>query len=161
MKKLNNPHTSDPLSVSEGAAGEQLSIAALPDLAALYSIRLRQSELADLFGVTRACVNGWLKRGWITADAIGRIDPAKAVRQLLSRTDASKVRAKFLASAFEEVNDARRIASQARIELGQAREANLALHAELETLRQRAADAEALAEQMSARLFELEGAGSD
>ena len=65
--------------------------------------RLRPAELARLLGVSRQTVSEWLKAGKTRLGADGRIDPRKAVADVLRTSDPARLRARVLAPLVEEV----------------------------------------------------------
>ena len=70
-------------------------------------IRVRPSELARLFGVTKQAVSSWIKEGKIQLGVDGRIDPRKAIQQLLAHGDPSRLRVSFLRPFVDEINATR------------------------------------------------------
>jgi len=65
--------------------------------------RLRPAELARLLGVSRQTVHVWLKAGKATLGADGRLDPRKAVADVLKAGDPARLRARVLAPFAEEI----------------------------------------------------------
>jgi hypothetical protein len=72
------------------------------------NLRVRPAELARMLGVTRQSVSQWIQTGKLTLGADGRVDPAKATRQVIENSDPSRLRARVLRSAVEDVGTLRR-----------------------------------------------------
>ncbi|MBL8376999.1 MAG: hypothetical protein JNM79_03960 [Burkholderiales bacterium] len=66
--------------------------------------RLRPAELARLLGISRQSVHAWIVAGKIRLGADGRIDPRRAVADVLRTSDPAKLRARVLAPFAEEVS---------------------------------------------------------
>ena len=71
-------------------------------------IRVRPSELARLFGVTKQAVSSWIKEGKIQLGFDQRIDPRKAIQQLLANGDPSRLRLAFLRPFVAEIEAAQK-----------------------------------------------------
>jgi hypothetical protein len=65
--------------------------------------RLRPAELARLLGVSRQSVHAWIGAGKVRLGADGRIDPRKAVADVLKASDPARLRARVLAPFAEEI----------------------------------------------------------
>ena len=74
----------------------------LPAALDAYALRMRPSELARLLGVSRQAVHEWVKHKRIALGPDGRVDPRRAVLQLLTTGDPGKLRSKV----FEPVSRA-------------------------------------------------------
>jgi hypothetical protein len=72
------------------------------------NLRVRPAELARMLGVSRQSVSQWIQIGKVTLGADGRVDPAKATRQVIDNSDPSRLRARVLRSAVEDVGTLRR-----------------------------------------------------
>jgi hypothetical protein len=72
------------------------------DPAQLTKLRVTQAELARMFGVSRECVSQWVKKGVVVAGPDGRIDPHRAVSDVMKKTDPARLRAKI----FKQTGDA-------------------------------------------------------
>lgn len=68
-----------------------------------FSIRVRPSELAKLLGCTKQAVSIWIREGKISLGADGRVDPRKAVAQLLRNTDPGRLRARILQPLVRDI----------------------------------------------------------
>lgn len=79
------------------------------DLGELTSgIRVRPAQLARLCGVSKQAVSGWIKRGLITLGPDGRVDPTKAARDLVTRSDPGRLRARVFKDIVDDVGGLRR-----------------------------------------------------
>jgi hypothetical protein len=72
------------------------------------NLRVRPAELARMLGVSRQSVSQWIQTGKVTLGADGRVDPAKATRQVIDNSDPGRLRARVLRSAVEDVGTLRR-----------------------------------------------------
>ena len=135
----------------DSAAAVQLGLPELPAVASLYRIRLRPAEFARLLGVAKSSVTSWTHRGIVRVGVDGRLDPALAIKTLLSRPDAGRLRSRFLAEAFEEFDELRRERDAARALAARVPE----LERELAAAIARAADADGAGDAMAARVFEI------
>jgi hypothetical protein len=72
------------------------------------NLRVRPAELARMLGVSRQSVSQWIQTGKVTLGADGRVDPAKATRQVIDNSDPGRLRARVLRSAVEDVGSLRR-----------------------------------------------------
>jgi len=118
----------------------------------LLRIRVRPAQFSRLIGASKQSVSRWIREGVILVSPIdGTLDPAQATAALLRRTPPHKMRSMMLRTAAEELQGLR--AEAAKVP-ALAREA-AALRGEVEGLRQRAVDAEGLADVLSGRVFEL------
>lgn len=68
-----------------------------------YNLRVLRSELARMLGVSKPTVSEWVKAGWITLGADGRIDPRQAVASLLRHRDPARIRSKVLAPLISDI----------------------------------------------------------
>lgn len=68
-----------------------------------YNLRVLRSELARMLGVSKPTVSEWVKAGWITLGADGRIDPRQAVASLLRHRDPARIRSKVLAPLIADI----------------------------------------------------------
>ncbi len=78
------------------------------DVAAMLrqGIRVSQAEFARMVGVSRAAVTEWKKAGLIDVGPDGKLNPAKAARQLSERADPARLRAPLLRQAMESTSAA-------------------------------------------------------
>ena len=94
-----NTHTQEP-----AAAGASTS-APLPfepaDLA--QGVRVTQADFARMTGVSRQTVSQWVKLGKIrSVYPDGRLDPARAAREVIKNTEPGKLRARLFKVAAED-----------------------------------------------------------
>lgn len=79
------------------------------DLGELTSgIRVRPAQLARMCGVSKQAVSGWIRRGLITLGPDGRVDPTKAARDLVTRSDPGRLRARVFRDIVDDVGALRR-----------------------------------------------------
>lgn len=72
------------------------------------NLRVRPAELARMLGVSRQSVSQWIQTGKVTLGADGRVDPAKATREVIDNSDPARLRARVLRSAVDDVGTLRR-----------------------------------------------------
>jgi hypothetical protein len=88
--------------------------AALPFAPAeLLRVRVLPAEFARMLGVNRSTVSRWISRGTITPAADGRVDPQRAMRQLLRHGNPGQLRARLVRQAFGDLADLRAEAARA------------------------------------------------
>lgn len=68
-------------------------------------LRVRPAELARLWQVSKQAVSQWIKKGIITPHPDGSISPKKAMKQYLANTDGTRMRANFMKTITNEVDD--------------------------------------------------------
>lgn len=85
----------------------QQSLCGLPDAPELLRVRIQPAQFARALNVSKQSVSRWVRDGWITLGADGRLDPAVAIGQLLRRCDPGRLRARWLRQAVGEVQDLR------------------------------------------------------
>ncbi|MFN3544937.1 MAG: hypothetical protein ACK4UX_08820, partial [Thiobacillus sp.] len=85
----------------------QASLSGLPDAPELLRIRILPAQFARVLGVSKQSVSRWVKDGWVTLGADGRLDPTVAVNQLLRRCDPGRMRARWLRQAVGDIQDLR------------------------------------------------------
>lgn len=71
----------------------------LEDLAAM---RVRPADFAKMMNVSRQTVSQWIKQGKCVLGADGRLDPHQAAKQVIAKSDPTKLRARILRTATEE-----------------------------------------------------------
>lgn len=71
----------------------------------LLATRVKPAAFAKICGVSRQSVSQWIRKGWITRAPDGLIDPVAATRQLLRRTDPSRLRARVLREATASLGE--------------------------------------------------------
>lgn len=82
---------------------EQASLSCVMDSPELLRVRLLPAQFARAMGVSKQSVSRWVRDGWVTPGADGRIDPQKAIAQLLRSCDPGRLRARWLRQAVDEV----------------------------------------------------------
>lgn len=65
-------------------------------------LRVQPAQFARMVGVSRQTVSCWIRDGKVTLGADGRLDPAKAARQVVENSDPSRLRARVLKAATED-----------------------------------------------------------
>lgn len=105
--------TAAPDSVDQPPSPAQQSLSGLLDQSALLKVRILPAQFARALGVSKQSVSRWLKDGWITLSADGRLDPPVAIGQLLRRCDPGRLRARWLRQAITDVQTLREAAAQA------------------------------------------------
>lgn len=93
--------------VDQQAGNPQQSLSCLPDLQNLMRVRILPAQFARAMGVSKQSTTRWVRDGWITLGADGRLDPTVAIGQLLRRCDPGRLRARWLRQAVGEVQDLR------------------------------------------------------
>lgn len=95
----------------------------------LVSMRVRPADFARMCKVSRQAVSKWVERGVITLGPDGLLDPVKAGREVLARTDPARLRARVFRDAFKDVDtlraDRKRLQAEneaLRLELSEQRE---------------------------------------
>jgi len=79
----------------------------------LLRVRVRQADFARMLGVDKATVCRWVQKGVITLGADGRVDPQRAMQQLLRSGDPGRIRARIVRQAFADMGDLRAQAAMA------------------------------------------------
>ena len=81
-------------------APDSLKPSTLPfDPADLVAMRVLPAQYSRMVGVSKQCVSGWIKRGIVNLGPDGKLDPAVASRQVIERTDPTKLRARVFRQA--------------------------------------------------------------
>lgn len=99
--------TSDQNIGQEPSDAGQASLSGLPGATELLKIRILPAQFARALGVSKQSVSRWIRDGWVTVSADGRLDPTVAVAQLLRRCDPGRLRARWLRQAVGEVQELR------------------------------------------------------
>lgn len=87
----------------------------------LVAMRVRPADFARMVQVSKQTVSRWIKEGKIVLGPDGRLDPSKAVREVLERTDPARLRARLFKSATESREELRSRAESAEAALRAAR----------------------------------------
>ena len=79
----------------------------------LLSVRLRPAEFARAVGVSKQSVSRWIRDGKVTLGCDGRMNPNKAMGDLLRNGDPGRIRARLIKAAVADVADLRSEAARA------------------------------------------------
>ena len=79
----------------------------------LLAVRLRPAEFARAIGTTKQSVSRWIRDGKVTLGADGRLNPTKAMRELLRTGDPGRIRARLVRQAISDMGDLRAQANRA------------------------------------------------
>ncbi|GAB1394902.1 hypothetical protein MASR1M60_30660 [Rhodocyclaceae bacterium] len=74
----------------------------------MTKVRVRPAEFARLCQVSRQTVSTWIRDGKVTLGPDGRLDPAKAAKQVIDNSDPSRLRARVFKEATEDAASLRR-----------------------------------------------------
>lgn len=77
------------------------------DPADLVALRVSPAQFARMCTVSKQSVSQWIKQGKVTLGPDGKLDPAKAAREVFERTDPGRLRARVFKSAMEGRDDLR------------------------------------------------------
>lgn len=66
-------------------------------------IRLRPAQFSRMLGCTKQAVSNWIRDGKLTLGADGRLDPRKAVAQLLRTSNPARIRAMVLKPLMHDI----------------------------------------------------------
>ena len=97
----------------EADTPEQRSLSGLLGTPELLRVRILPAQFARALGVSKQSVSRWVRDGWVTLAADGRLDPVVAIGQLLRRCDPGRLRARWLRQAITDVQALREAAGQA------------------------------------------------
>lgn len=141
-------------------APEQQSLTGLLDVPELLRVRILPAQFARALGVSKQSTTRWVRDGWVTLGADGRLDPVVAIGQLLRRCDPGRLRARWLRQAVTEVQELREAAalSDERVAAVEAdRDAKLAeAQRRIEYLQSYAEDGDCMFDRLLALLVEFE-----
>lgn len=141
-------------------APEQQSLSGLLDVPELLRVRILPAQFARALGVSKQSTTRWVRDGWVTLGADGRLDPVVAIGQLLRRCDPGRLRARWLRQAVTEVQELREAAALAdeRVSAVEAdRDAKLAeAQRRIEHLQSYAEDGDCMFDRLLALLIESE-----
>lgn len=102
--------TEQPESTDEQCEEKPLSLLPQPDM----GIRIKPAHLARMLDVSRQTVHSWVKEGKLTLDSSGLVNPTSAVREVLAKSDPSRIRARVLKPLVNDVETLRRQLEQER-----------------------------------------------
>lgn len=77
------------------------------NLADMIAVRLLPAQFARVLGVSKQAVSKWIHAGKVTLGPDGRLDPAKAIQEVLKNTAPTRLRARIFRQAME--GDAMRV----------------------------------------------------
>ena len=92
------------------------------DPADLMAMRVKPADYARMCQVSRQTVSKWIKKGWVTLGLDGLLDPVVASRQLLSKADPSRLRARVFKDATSTMKELRARILSLETEAADARE---------------------------------------
>ena len=92
------------------------------DPADLMAMRVKPADYARMCQVSRQTVSKWIKKGWVTLGLDGLLDPVVASRQLLSKADPSRLRARVFKDATATMKELRARVLSLETEVADARE---------------------------------------
>lgn len=73
----------------------------------LVAMRVLPAEFARMVGVSKQTVSQWIKRGTVELGPDGRLEPRKASRQVIERTDPARLRARVFRQASASIDELR------------------------------------------------------
>lgn len=71
------------------------------DMADMIAVRLLPAQFARVVGVSKQSVSKWIHAGKVTLGPDGRLDPAKALQEVLKNTAPTRLRARMFRQAME------------------------------------------------------------
>lgn len=77
------------------------------DPADLVAMRVRPAQFARMVGVSKQAVSVWIREGKVTLGPDGLLDPAVASRQVIERSDPTRLRARVFRQATASVGELR------------------------------------------------------
>lgn len=66
----------------------------------LLAMRVTRAEFARICGVSKQSVSVWVRKGWVSVGPDGRFDPLTAQRQLMSKADPARLKARVFREAM-------------------------------------------------------------
>lgn len=110
-------------------------------------LRLTRAEFARFLGVSKTAITDMVKSGKVTIDPDGRLDPRRAVSQLLRNSNPERLRSKVLAPLLKDLGSYQKRIADLEVALAAAKEdadfheeVALEFADQLEQLRQRLND---------------------
>lgn len=91
------------------------------DPADLVALRVSPAQFARMCEVSKQSVSQWIKQGKVTLGPDGKLDPAKAAREVFERTDPARLRARVFKSAMSSRDDLRTRVRALEADLAQQR----------------------------------------
>ncbi len=92
------------------------------DVADLMAVRVRPADFARMVGVTKQTVSQWIQHGKVTLGPDGKLDPNRAAKQVINNSDPSRLRARVLKGAVEDVGSLRKRMAQLEADLTKERQ---------------------------------------
>ena len=71
------------------------------DMADMIAVRLLPAQFARVVGVSKQSVSKWIHAGKVTLGPDGRLDPVKAIQEVLKNTAPTRLRARIFRQAME------------------------------------------------------------
>lgn len=71
------------------------------NLADMIAVRLLPAQFARVLGVSKQSVSKWIHAGKVTLGPDGRLDPVKAIQEVLKNTAPTRLRARIFRQAME------------------------------------------------------------
>lgn len=71
------------------------------NLADMIAVRLLPAQFARVLGVSKQSVSKWIRAGKVTIGPDGRLDPVKAIQEVLKNTAPTRLRARIFRQAME------------------------------------------------------------
>ena len=142
-------HTNSP---SDHKSQGQASLLPTPDQAALLRVRIKPAEFARSLGVSKTAVSRWIRDGYVSLFADGRLDPVAATSSLLRKTDPGRMRNRWIRQAATEVQELRAALADAEDRAETAGAEIARLNAAIKQLETYAEDSDYLGEGLK-RLF--------
>ena len=88
----------------------------------LVAMRVLPAEFARMVGVSKQTVSQWIKRGTVELGPDGRLEPRKASRQVIERTDPARLRARVFRQASASFDELRARVRELESELDHERQ---------------------------------------
>lgn len=91
------------------------------DPADLVALRVLPAQFARMCNVSKQSVSQWIKQGKVTLGPDGKLDPAKAAREVFERTDPARLRARIFKTAMAGSDELRACVRRLEEELAHQR----------------------------------------
>ena len=88
----------------------------------LVAMRVLPAQFARMAGVSKQTVSQWIKRGIVELGPDGRLEPRKASRQVIERTDPARLRARVFRHASASLEELRARVRELESELDSERQ---------------------------------------
>lgn len=83
----------------------------------LMKLRVLPAQFARMMGVSKQSVSKWIKHGKVTLGPDGKLDPAAATRDLIGKTEPTRMRARVIRAATQEYDELRQRIADLEAEL--------------------------------------------